>query len=346
MSIREPSVSVAPNHTQTTSHRTKRRPAARLGAGGLNPVPQTVLEKAARNRQALSFQSRALLRLIDDLLKGETRSVEVEAALFPDLRLPGDNPDDVLRYLLRGLCDEIRNFDQCLATIDVDPSAVALRLGQLRRLAEAVAQAFGAAPATGAGHAIVSMIGDLLDRSGLVPWPQFLALQGAVPADAPADAAARRETPAAPPTPEAGPEPGRQSKPAPVSANAETPASAAPPRGPAGAAVAPAAKAPEVKEPADADADDPLEIPLMLVRPLQGDWTRVLFKRGLGYLTKVYGETPEELRPLLGTWLAQSGDDHQKVFRLLAKAQTQKEPDPKGWVSKILMENQGAHSAA
>lgn len=87
---------------------------------------------------------------------------------------------------------------------------------------------------------------------------------------------------------------------------------------------------------AKCETEDPLEIPLMLVRPLQGDWARVLVKKGLGYLTKCYGEPAESLKPLLKTWLAQSGDDHKKVFKLIAEAQARNEPDPKSWVGRHL----------
>ncbi len=345
-------VSVPPHHTRTITQRKKSK-EARLSAKGGVPVSPAVLETTARKRWVLSFQAGALMRLIDDLLKGDTQAIEAEASQFPDLCLPGDNPDDALRYLLRGLRNELRTFDESLAALGGNAPAVGDNLGPtlaaLRQLALAVAQVFAAAPDSGAGHALLSMIGNTLDQSGLMPWRDFLSRFGGAHAEPwaePALGAARvpdsedaedarhlKPQPSAPPQPVAT---------GPVVAPAVAPVEAAKPAAPAKPAPPPPARR---KEPV-AGTEDPLEIPLILVRPDQGDWARVLFKRGLAYLTKVYGEPPEKLRPLLGNWVAQSGDDHQKVFRLLAKAQTQREPDPKGWVSKILTESTGAPSPA
>lgn len=331
-------VSVPPHQTRTITQRRKSK-EARLSAKGAVPVPHAVLETTARNRQVLSFQAGALIRLIDDLLKGDTRSIEADVSAFPDLRLPGDNPDDALRYLLRALRNELRTFDDGLAAMDRDAPEMGTALGPLRQLALAVAQVFAAAPAGGAGHAALSMIGNTLDQSGLMTWREFLSRfggthaepwpevkLGAVPSAAPQPRTAAADQPAPP----------AAAKPAPA------PAASAPAAGPS---AQPAPKPAARKEPA-AGTEDLLEIPLILVRPDHGDWARVLFKRGLAYLTKVYGEPPEKLRPLLGNWVAQSGDDHQKVFRLLAKAQTQREPDPKRWVSRILTEGGSAPSPA
>ncbi|MDH3241122.1 MAG: hypothetical protein OEO83_10700 [Alphaproteobacteria bacterium] len=362
-------VSVPPHQTRTTTQRRKGK-EARLSAKGTLPVPHGVLETTARNRRILSFQAAALIRLIDDLLKGDTQSVEVDAALFPDLRLPGDNPDDALRYLLRGLRAELRAFDEGLAAMAGDAGGLGPALGPLRQLALAVAQVFAqvfaAAPDSGAGHAMLSMIGNILDQSGLMAWRDFLGRFGGAHAEPWAEVAfGAGNAPDAP-----GPRPQQTARPQPAAADhPQAPAVAATAAEAAGptAVPAPSAGAPPAArqtaepaaksgpEPAKAPArriepaagtEDPLEIPLILVRPDHGDWARVLFKRGLAYLTKVYGEPPEKLRPLLGNWVAQSGDDHQKVFRLLAKAQSQREPDPKGWVSKILTESGGAPSPA
>jgi cell division septation protein DedD len=340
LSIAEIGVGVPPHHTRTITQRRKGK-EARLSAEGIAPLPKGVLETAARNRRVLSYQAGALIRLIDDLLKGDTKAIEADAAAFPDLRLPGDNPDDALRYLLRGLRNELRTFDDGLAALDGGTAGLSPALGPLRQLALAVAQVFAGAPDNGAGHGVVSMIGNILDQSGLMAWRDFLGRFGGSHAEPWAEVALGATEVS-----------GAEAQPA-ASAASHAPREAAKPAEPArprAAAPAPIKPAPKPapaprKEPA-AGTEDPLEIPLILVRPDQGDWARVLFKRGLAYLTKVYGEPPEKLRPLLGDWVARSGDDHQKVFRLLAKAQTQREPDPKGWVSKVLTEGSGAPSPA
>jgi hypothetical protein len=361
---------------------------ARLSAAGPAAVPQGAGERTAHNREALSFQARALIGLIEDLLKGDTKTVEVEPSLYTHLRLPGDNPDDALRYLLRGLRNELRNFDGGLKVMDRDPAAVQARLAPLHDLAVALVQVFGTAPESGAARAVLSMIGNLLDQAGLIRWPEFLRRFGGADAKpwagldisaygrAEAPRLSRRE---APDTLSQGKDKrkakgkgkgkgkekaeakdkgkgkekdkrkGRKNAfeglsitpPAPV---AGLPAPAA--EAPKSPAAIPAAVAPSREPPAEDGAEDPLEIPLILVRPLQGDWARVLFKRGLDYLTRVYNEPPEKLRPILGNWVAQTGDDYRKVFQLLARAQTRKEPDPKVWVSNVLRQGGGAHGTA
>jgi hypothetical protein len=193
----------------------------------------------------------------------------------------------------------------------------------------------------------VAMIGDLFDRTGLVMWPDFLARYG----DGPVVVAERSKDILADDVPA-----GRELDDSHVSAGSQVvaPAEAAgrdvrggPDPGSRGAAQPSPEQTPlPSKRPSPAAADDLLEIPLILVRPLQGDWGRALFKKGLAYLTKVYDEPPEELRPLLGDWIAQSGNDHRKVFHLLAQAQTKKEPDPKTWVSNVLSECEGVQSPA
>lgn len=334
MSVGEFEVSVPSHQTRTITQR-KKSTEARLSALGFAPVPQEALDKTVRKRQSVAFQVRALARLIDELLKGDIRGIEVAPTLFPDLRLPGDNPDDVLRYLLRSLRNELRDLDGDLQAMEADPAAVREGLGPLQPLALAVAQVFIMAPQSGAGDAILSMIGSLLDESGLLPWSEFLnrctgphthAFAGLDLTSTSAAGTAKRKA--------------RRPERRPVAeARAETPPPQPAPKPEAAPRAKPAA-------PSANDGDDPLEIPLILVRPTQGDWSRVLFKRGLDYLTRVYNEPPEKLRPLLGDWVAQSGDDHQKVFRLLAKAQTQNVRDPKDWVSKNLTEGHGAHSPA
>jgi hypothetical protein len=328
------------------------RPAGGLAAMVLDsdeitPVSRKSIDSILLHRAVLSFKAHALARLIDDLLKGERRSAENHEAPLARLRLPGDNPDDALRYLLRGLGDELKLFSSILSSASLDTPAASQRLRGFEQIAGAVAQAFAVAPATGSGGAIVAMIGDLFERTGLGTWPDFLARtgHGLLPmhegskgfvVDGVAEGLGSKETPAP--------------VEAVVAATAGTgtgTGTASRDPGSRGLAQPSPEQAPvQRKEPAPAPVDDLLEIPLILVRPLQGDWGRALFKKGLAYLTKVYDEPPEELRPLLGTWIAQSGNDHQKVFHLLAEAQTQKEPDPKTWVSNVLREYEGVQSPA
>lgn len=150
----------------------------RLQSRGPGPIPPQALEATARSRQALAFQSECLVHLIDDLLKAETQGAKGEKVAFPDLRLPGDNPNDASRYLLRGLRNELRNLSGCLAAMDRTPDAPASRLVTLRELAVAVAQLFSTLPPCGAGRAILSLLGNILVASGLTTWPEFLRSYG------------------------------------------------------------------------------------------------------------------------------------------------------------------------
>jgi hypothetical protein len=316
-----------------------------LGGGEITPVPGQSIDSIVLHRAALSFKAHALARFIDDLLKGERRNAENDNTLAAQLRLPGDNPDDALRYLLRGLGDELKLFSSLLSAAQPDKPSTSQRLRGLERVAGAVAQAFAVAPTTGAGDAIVVMIGDLFDRTGLILWPDFLARYG----NGPVAVAERYKDLVADDVPA-----GQEANDSHVSAGSQVVAEAAgrdvrggPDPGLHGAAQPSPEQTPlQSKRPSLAAADDLLEIPLILVRPLQGDWGRALFKKGLAYLTKVYDEPPEELRPLLGDWIAQSGNDHRKVFNLLAQAQTKKEPDPKTWVSNVLSECESVQSPA
>lgn len=318
-----------------------------LGVGEITPVPRKSIDSTLLHKAALSFNAHALARLIDDLLKGERRNAENDDTLSAQLRLPGDNPDDALRYLLRGLGDELKLFSSFLSLAQPDTSTASQRLRALERVAGGVAQAFAVAPATGAGDAIMVMIGGLFDRTGLVMWPDFLARYG----DGPVPVHERPLDLVADDVPAGG---GLNESHVSVGSEAGPPAEAAgrdvrvsPDPGSRRAAQPSPEPTPlQSKAPSPAAVDDLLEIPLILVRPLQGDWGRALFKKGLAYLTKVYDEPPEELRPLLGAWIAQSGNDHRKVFHLLAEAQTKKEPDPKTWVSNVLSEYEGVQSHA
>ena len=324
-----------------------------LGVGEITPVPRKSIDSTLLHKAALSFNAHALARLIDDLLKGERRNAENDDTLSAQLRLPGDNPDDALRYLLRGLGDELKLFSSFLSLAQPDTSTASQRLRALERVAGGVAQAFAVAPATGAGDAIMVMIGGLFDRTGLVMWPDFLARygNGAIPMPEKSKDLLADDVPAGQVSPA-----GQMSKEPHASVGSEVVAPATAtgrdvrygrdPGSSEAAQPSPEQTPHQSNGPIPAAVDDLLEIPLILVRPLQGDWGRALFKKGLAYLTKVYDEPPEELRPLLGAWIAQSGNDHRKVFHLLAEAQTKKEPDPKTWVSNVLSEYEGVQSHA
>jgi hypothetical protein len=323
-----------------------------IGGGEITPVPRKSIDSTLLHSAALSFKTHALARLIEDLLKGERRPAENDEALMARLRLPGDNHDDALRYLLRGLGDELKLFSALLSSPRFDSLAASQRLRAFEQVAGAVAQGFAVAPDTGAGRVIVAMIGDIFDRTGLVMWPDFLARYSDGPVPVPVPERSKDfladEVPSAQGSPA-----GKGSNESHVSAGSEVVAQAeAPARdtrnpGSRGAVQPSPEQTPlQCKGPVPAAADDLLDIPLILVRPVQEDWGRALFKKGLAYLTKVYGEPPENLRPLLGIWIAQSGNDHRKVFHLLAQAQTKKEPDPKTWVSNVLSECEGVQSPA
>jgi hypothetical protein len=167
----------------------------------MTPIPTGAMPAIARNRRTLSFLSDSLVCLIDDLLKAETQAVKADAALYPDLRLGGDNPHDTSRYLLRGLRNELRNFDASLSAMDRDPNAPRLRLAPLRDHGLAVAQMFSAAPHIGASRSILSQIGTVLNESGLMPWADFLRRYSGTHADAWASVDVPVQTP---PTPLAG----------------------------------------------------------------------------------------------------------------------------------------------
>jgi hypothetical protein len=290
------------------------------------------MQAVAGHGQALLFQSKALTHLIDDLLKNEeTIPHAAEANSLAEQRLPGENPNDTLRYLLRGLRRELNRFNRDLGGVKKYSAVTVPRLDRLQQFAMGVAGALRIAPSSGAGDAISSLLGSFLDQAGLLPWDEYLSLfpEGRVQAPA---------------RPETGHEESRLQRmfPEPGEGMNRLPAKSTPIEAADDAlqaiAVPPADTADILRHQTTAkcETEDPLEIPLMLVRPVQGDWARVLVKKGLGYLTKCYGEPAESLKPLLRTWLALSGDDHKRVFKLIAEAQARKEPDPKSWIGKHL----------
>lgn len=79
-------------------------------------------------------------------------------------------------------------------------------------------------------------------------------------------------------------------------------------------------------------ADDPGDVPLFLVKPDAGDWSKPLFRQGLAWLASVYGKPPAALRSTLGEALKRAGNDHKRVFDLLGRAQTEAIGDPRSWL--------------
>jgi hypothetical protein len=308
-----------------------------LNSSRQRPVSESVLQAAAYHGPSLLFQSKALAHLIDDLLMAETSPEVAEANSLAEPRLPGENANDTLRYLLHGLRRELNRFNKDLRGVATFGAVAARRLDRLQQFAMGVVGALRNVPSSGAGDAMSSLIGSFLDQAGLLPWDEFLSLYPAARAEAPA-------------RPEAGRDEARLQRmlSEPVEGTKRAFVESAPiavEDDRIGSATWPSADAADTfRHPAECEAEDPLEIPLILVRPVQGDWARVLVKKGLGYLTKCYGEPAESLKPLLKTWLAQSGDDHKKVFKLIAEAQARNEPDPKSWVGRHLAQQAPAWS--
>lgn len=89
-----------------------------------------------------------------------------------------------------------------------------------------------------------------------------------------------------------------------------------------------------VEPPAVRDGGD--AIPLFLRKPPGGDWKALLFKDGLAWLAEVTEEPPAKLRPLLGKWLKQAGDDAQAVWKVMADCQREERADPKTWIIATL----------
>lgn len=82
------------------------------------------------------------------------------------------------------------------------------------------------------------------------------------------------------------------------------------------------------------------DIPLHQVRPENGDWSFALFRQGLAWLSGATQQTPVQLRPLVGRWLKQFGDDHRGLFDLMAIAQRNAVADPRAWISAHLPKGQ------
>ena len=84
------------------------------------------------------------------------------------------------------------------------------------------------------------------------------------------------------------------------------------------------------------------EIPLELVVPEGGDWSKALFRQGLDWLAKVTGKTPNSLRGLVGTWLKTAQNDHRLVFEIMADAQKLNIAAPQAWIIKSLAQRAGS----
>jgi hypothetical protein len=317
-----------PSDRRTAGVRTKREIPS-LISSACPPVSRAGVPTAALHGAALLFQSAALAHLIDDLLRAEAGPEATEESGLAEPRLPGENANDTLRYLLRGLRRELNYLDKDLRGDATSGVVSARRLDRVQQFAMGVVGALRNVPSSGAGDAVSALIGSFLDHAGLLPWDEFLSLSPTARSEAPERSEAAHD--------KARPQ---RILPEPVEGTKRTFVEAAPmavENDRIRPVTGPSTTAADVLcHPASSEAEDPLEIPLMLVRPIQGDWARVLLKKGLGYLTKCYGEPAESLKPLLRTWLVQSGHDHKKVFKLIAEAQARNEPDPKSWVGRHL----------
>ena len=86
----------------------------------------------------------------------------------------------------------------------------------------------------------------------------------------------------------------------------------------------------------DADAS----IPLGFLKPIDGDWTAILFGQCLRWLASVYEEKPGKLRSLIGLWRKSCGDDDEKLVGLIADCQREDRADPKAWITACLQERE------
>lgn len=87
--------------------------------------------------------------------------------------------------------------------------------------------------------------------------------------------------------------------------------------------------------------DDTVYVPLFLVRVEDGDYKKALFSHGLPWLADQSGKTIGALRPLVGKWLKEAGDDARKLFELLKDCERDKRADPVSWVTACLKANPG-----
>lgn len=87
---------------------------------------------------------------------------------------------------------------------------------------------------------------------------------------------------------------------------------------------------------AGAPVVEDLELPLGLVRPPGGDWSVALFRQGLAWLASKADKPPAKLRPFLGEALKACGQDHRRVFELIAEAERTGVAEPQAWLMKTL----------
>lgn len=75
-------------------------------------------------------------------------------------------------------------------------------------------------------------------------------------------------------------------------------------------------------------------IPLSLVQPEGGDWSKALFRQGLDWLARSTGKPPNALRGLVGNWLRSAQQDHRAVFEKLAECEKLGIAEPVAWLTK------------
>lgn len=95
----------------------------------------------------------------------------------------------------------------------------------------------------------------------------------------------------------------------------------------------------------DTNVSGPAAPSLGTIHPIDGDWSTPLFRQGVAYLASVDGAKPDSKRSLVGKWLKTCGQDHKRVFDLLAEAQRRAVADPEAWVTKALDQRADAKSA-
>lgn len=84
------------------------------------------------------------------------------------------------------------------------------------------------------------------------------------------------------------------------------------------------------------------EIPLNLVQPEGGDWSKALFRQGLTWLASATGKHPKALRGLVGGWLKTAQQDHREVFERMADAQRMGIAEPIAFITQGLAVRHGS----
>lgn len=91
-------------------------------------------------------------------------------------------------------------------------------------------------------------------------------------------------------------------------------------------------------------AGDLLDIPLCMIRIDDGDWSKPLFRQALAWLAERAGKPPNALRGFVGKCLKAAGDNHKRVFDLVAQAQSSNIAEPQAWLIANLESTNGASS--